>query len=72
MPYVKLFDIIRHKACQGGRLLRHMAGVALLCTLALGSVFHLAHAGSNYGDFAENVPDTAHSLIVAGDVFLVY
>ena len=69
MAYVKLFDIIRHKAFQGGRVLRYVAGLALLSTLPLGSVFHFAYAGSNYGDFAENVPDTAHSLIVAGGCF---
>lgn len=64
-----VFGAIGYRAGKTGRSLRYLAAAALLGALTLGSFFHVAHAGSDYGDFAEKVPDTAHSLIVAGGCF---
>lgn len=48
---------------------RFAYGLGALGFLGLFFGMNMASAGSDYGDFAENVPDSAQTLIVAGGCF---
>ena len=69
MPLFTSFKTNLHSFFAWCRRARSLALIVVIFGVPVGTSFHLAHAGSNYGDFAEKVPESAHSLIVAGGCF---